>query len=173
MIGGKDGAGGTWDDDFRDGYGARLNEVFQYDLNQSWSIGGYVSVGLDLFGAKNSGGTTFDEWLIFPFTVGAAARAYFGSGWVAEAYLGIGFVAYPHVDATSGGVSTPVFDSSIAFAFEAGGRLGYRFTQMFGVFVGVGYEHWNAPDVNQTTFPGGKAKPVENTTVDVGLFLKF
>src|SRR4030095_3338026 len=95
MIGGNDGAGGKWDDDFKDGYGFRLNEVFQYYLHQSWSIGGYVSAGLDFFGAKSSGGSTADDWIIFPFTVGAQARAYFGSGWCTEGYLGFGFVSYP------------------------------------------------------------------------------
>jgi len=170
IIGGNDGAGGKWSDDFRNGYGFRLNEVLQFHLNETWSIGGYISAGLDVFSAKGSGN---DDWLLFPFTVGFQGRARFGGGWFAEGYVGIGFVAYPDVDTTVGGVSTPVFDSSIAFAFEIGGRFGFRFTQQLGVFVGVGYEHWGEPDVNQTTFPGGSAKPVENTILEAGLWFKF
>lgn len=174
LIGGDDGAGGKWSDDFSDGIGFRGEADFQYYLNQNWSIGGYLSIGVDFFGGKTTSGTTLDDWIVTPFAVGFKAKTYFGQGFFAEGYLGFGFVAYGPVDfTTSSGFSAPLFDSTLAFAFEIGGRIGYKFSQKFGVVFGFGYENWGPPDVNQTTLPGESAKTVENITIDLGIWFRY
>ncbi len=173
MIGGDDGAGGKWSDDFGDGIGFRGEGDFEYHIDSTWSIGGYVSIGVDFFPGKSSSGVTLDDWLITPFMVGFKGKAYFGQGFFAEGYLGIGFVSYSAVDASGFGATVPAFDASLAFAFEIGGHIGYKFTPKFGVVFGFGYENWGAPQVNQTTLPGQSAKSVENVTIDLGVWFRF
>jgi hypothetical protein len=173
LIGGNDGTGSKWNDDFSDGIGFRVEGTWEYHLNEHWSIGGYLSTGLDIFPGNTQGGVTLDDWLVIPVTIGFKGKAYFGKGFFAEAYIGIGFVFYNGVDGTSAVAVTPVIDSSLAFAFELGAHLGYRFTQNVGILFGVGYAGWGAPALNQSTFPGGMAQPVENVTIDFGIWIRY
>jgi hypothetical protein len=108
-------------------------------------------------------------------------KLYLGSSFFAEGYFGAGFVSYSSVDAKGSGVSAPVLDQSLAFAWEVGAHVGYKFnvdhgrapTPQFGLLLGVGYEMWGAPQVNQSTSPGVSAKHVQNLTFDFGFWFGF
>jgi hypothetical protein len=181
LIGGKSSDSGNpkdkWDTFFSDGIGIRFEGDYEYHINPTWSIGGYVSTGFDFFGGKTftTGGVSvsIDDWLIVPFTLGPKVKVYFGQGFFAEAYFGFGFVEYSATDFSGNGNSFPFTDSSLAFAFEVGGHIGYKFSQKFGLIFGFGYENWAAPTFNSTSFPGLNAKAVENVTIDLGIWFRF
>jgi hypothetical protein len=181
MIGGSDGAGGKWSDDFRDGLGFRVHGSMEYHLSSAWSLGAFFSTGVDIFSGKNTDGVALDDWVIVPFLVGPMAKTYFGPQLYAEGHAGVGFVRYPAIDARGFGLSIPAFDASTALAWEVGAHLGYKFdvdhgrapTPQFGVQFGIDYERWGAPSVNQTSAPGLSAKPVQNFAFDFGFWLGF
>lgn len=174
-IGGDDGAGGKWTDEFKGGAGFRFAGGFEYHLNPHWSIGGYVSVGFEDFGGKSDESTgiriTLDDLRVVPVTVGFKARAAYGRGFYDDVYVGVGFASYSGVDAHALGTSVPLFDPSTVFAFEIGTRFGWKVSPLVGLEIGVGYEQWGAPKVDPLI--GGTAKPIGNVTVDLGVWLRF
>jgi hypothetical protein len=107
--------------------------------------------------------------------IGAKGKADLGKSWFAEAYLGIGFVQYSSVDAEGFGVTFPLFEDSIAFAWEIGTHVGYKFTPKFGVIAGLGYEVWGAPSLTSDAETAGfpDPDPVKNVTFDVGIWFRF
>lgn len=185
-IGGDDGAGGTWDDNFEDGLGLRVSSAYQQDLDDRWALGGYIAGGFDLFEGKSSGGVSLDDWLITSIHLGPAATLYLGEDFFLEGYAGIGFVGYNAVDASGFGASVQVFERSIALAWELGVRGGYSFGRFsadrrenapeFGIVAGVGFNWRDAPDVDSdfsAAVGGLSADPVENVVLDIGVWIGF
>jgi hypothetical protein len=181
MIRGNDGAGGKWSDDFSDGLGFRVEGALEYHLDKEWSVGGFLSTGLDHFRGKSSGGISLDDWTVVPVVVGPMAKVYFTPRLFAEARVGVGVVSYGAVDAKGLGQSVPLFDRSTAVAWEVGGHLGYKFnvdhgrapTPQLALLFGFSFEQWGAPKVDQATLPGASAKPVQNVALDLGFWFGF
>jgi hypothetical protein len=181
MLQGNDGAGGKWSDDFHDGLGFRVDGTVELHLSAAWSLGAFLSTGVDVFSGKNSGGVALDDWVIFPVLVGPVVKTALGPQLYAEGHAGVGFVRYPAIDAKGFGVSIPAFDASTAPAWELGAHLGYKFdvsrgrapTPQFALQFGIAYEHWGAPSVNQSTLSGFSAKAVQNIAFDFGFWFGF
>lgn len=194
MIGGDTGASDlkTWDKIFEDGIGFRTEWNYIYNFNDRWGLGGYFSSGLEFFRGKD--GFTdpafpgievgFDDWLNWTFSIGAKGYAQLGKGWFTEGYLGFGFVTYGNVDAEISGAasgSAGFIDSSLAFCWEIGVRVGYKFnadrgrlaSPQVGLLFGIGLENWDEPSVDPATFSSGSAKSVESVTIDLGLWVGF
>lgn len=177
-IGGDDGAGGEWSDDFSNGLGFRLRGSYEYHVSQEVSVGAYLSTGYDSFGGKSSGGASLDDLEVYATTIGLQAKLYVGSRFLAEAYAGFGVVSYSQVDGHFAGQSISVFEPTSATAFELGAHVIYKLnvdhgrapTPQFGIMLGVGYEHWGEPD---SALAGTTAKPIENVTFDLGFWFGF
>jgi hypothetical protein len=171
-----------WHDVFSYGFGARIELSHVVPIGSSWSFGGYAAPGVAFFQGKTvtdptSGiKTRFDDWRVVPFTVGPKVNVALGPGIFAEAYGGLGGVWYSGVDSSSAGVKAPFVESSLAFAWEFGARIGamltYRDT-LQGLVLGVGFEGWGRAEVDRMRFPGFSPRSLGNVTIDFGLCATF
>ena len=171
-----------WNNVFSYGFGAQIELAHVVPIGSSWSLGGYVAPGLTFFQGKTVADpasgieTRFDDWRVIPFTVGPKAKLALGSDFFAEAYGGLGFAWYSAVDSSSVGVTTPFVESSLAFAWEVGARIGVMFDyhdSLLGFVLGVGFEGWGAPEVDRMRFPGFRPRSLGNVTIDFGLWSSF
>lgn len=160
-----------------DGFGLRLEGGFEQFIDPSISIGGYLTLAANYFpGNTMSTGAEGGDWVNLPVFVGGKMKWSAPQGFFAEVILGIGFIYYGGLDIRLSSTSPwlPLLDSSANFAFESGTHFGYRFSQSFGILIGVVFQYSLPPDVNQTTLPGGFfTRNLENLTIDIGVWIRF
>jgi hypothetical protein len=177
--------GDKWKDFFEStGIGLGLDGSYLWAVSDKVALGIYTALHIDFFGGKDmdvdiGGGVllneSFDDLVMTRFIVGGRIRETFGKFFM-DQNIGFGFATYSGTDATAGGVSVGVIESSVVFAFEIGFRLGIVVSRVVDLGMGLAYNYNGAPDVSSDLLqvdPGLSYRSQSNTVLSFFINLNF
>jgi hypothetical protein len=154
-IGGRAFDPTAWSTIYGIGFGLQVDYASLYQVDKSTYVGFYLGASIDEFTGKKEdlgGGdkTTPDNLDIIGLEIGPLVRENFGSGCFFEAHMGIGGAFYTHtgIETVIGGVKIRegFIDSSSAFLFDAGVRVGVALSKSMDLAAGLQYQINGAPD---------------------------